>query len=273
MKPPTGVMPKVAQTISGMIFWKELGEKINYGMLALLARAIATGDPKTKAKAAAAAAALVSWRVAIGPLRSRVNAIESQKIYLADTSLIAQNAKALNEMIYQHCLRAGDGKTWGMGPALMVSDPDCVKHILKDNFANYEKGVEFRTAFQDLLGDGIFNTNGAKWKTQRKTGVKIFTRRNFSSFIADVFSKVGGYAFAAGPPTHHHLLLHPPRADPPAPPPPQHAFTLVDQLAGRSGEGCPPIDIQQLFYKVQRSRHAPRSHRPPLLLPLSTLTR
>ena len=47
-----------------------------------------------------------------------------------------------------------------------------------------------------FAGDGIFNTNGDLWKQQRKTGVRIFTKRNFQGFMNEVFDKnAREYAF------------------------------------------------------------------------------
>lgn len=42
-----------------------------------------------------------------------------------------------------------------------------VEHILQTNFSNYIKGPNITEVGQDLLGDGIFNTNGPSWKLQR----------------------------------------------------------------------------------------------------------
>jgi hypothetical protein len=44
-----------------------------------------------------------------------------------------------------------------------------VEHILKTNFENYIKGPIFLANMRDLLGDGIFNADGALWSAQRKT--------------------------------------------------------------------------------------------------------
>lgn len=43
-----------------------------------------------------------------------------------------------------------------------------MEYILRDNFENYVKGPIFNSTLHELLGDGIFNTDGDKWKVQRK---------------------------------------------------------------------------------------------------------
>ena len=46
-------------------------------------------------------------------------------------------------------------------------EADDVEYILKGNFKNYVKGPRFHRNFLELLGDGIFNVDGEKWKKQR----------------------------------------------------------------------------------------------------------
>ena len=68
----------------------------------------------------------------------------------------------------------------------------------------------------DLLGDGIFNSDGAQWQEQRRAALKIFTRRNFSSWMMDVFKEN----------SRHVVAL------------------LAAQPAGRT------LDLQSVYYKV-----------------------
>jgi cytochrome P450 len=58
--------------------------------------------------------------------------------------------------------------------------------VLKTNFDNYEKGPEFFDRFYDVLGHGIFNADGAKWKAQRQTAAPLFTRNTMAG-TAPVF--------------------------------------------------------------------------------------
>lgn len=61
---------------------------------------------------------------------------------------------------------------------IITADPTNLEHILKTNFANYPKGPDYRQNFLDLLGHGIFNSDGETWKTQRKTAAQEFTARS-----------------------------------------------------------------------------------------------
>lgn len=57
-----------------------------------------------------------------------------------------------------------------------ITDRKCVEHILKDNFPNYEKTHHFREFLVDLLGYGVFTTDGDLWKLHRKTASHFFSR-------------------------------------------------------------------------------------------------
>ena len=74
------------------------------------------------------------------------------------------------------------GRCWCItipGDPLIVAtvDPAVVDHILVKKFPNYEKGPHWRTIFNDLLGTGIFNADGAGWKKQRKVASHEFAAK------------------------------------------------------------------------------------------------
>ncbi|CAN6249803.1 unnamed protein product [Urochloa humidicola] len=66
-------------------------------------------------------------------------------------------------------------------------EPANVEHILKTNFANYGKGVITHDVLEDLLGDGIFNVDGAKWRHQRKVASHEFSTRVLRDYSCVVF--------------------------------------------------------------------------------------
>jgi cytochrome P450 len=61
----------------------------------------------------------------------------------------------------------------------------------KDNFENYPKGKPFTDRLMDLLGHGIFNSDGMKWKTARKTASQIFTLHALRDDMTVVFREHG----------------------------------------------------------------------------------
>lgn len=62
------------------------------------------------------------------------------------------------------------------GWAVYIASPENVQYILKDNFDNYVKGQKSQSLFKELLGDGIFATDGSTWKLHRKTTSNMFSR-------------------------------------------------------------------------------------------------
>ncbi|RLM64496.1 hypothetical protein C2845_PM16G16830 [Panicum miliaceum] len=66
-------------------------------------------------------------------------------------------------------------------------EPANVEYILKTNFANYGKGSTLHGLAEDLLGDGIFNVDGAKWRHQRKVASHEFSTRVLRDYSSAVF--------------------------------------------------------------------------------------
>ncbi|XP_047317894.1 cytochrome P450 86A1 [Impatiens glandulifera] len=62
--------------------------------------------------------------------------------------------------------------------------PKNIEHILRTRFDNYPKGPTWQTAFHDLLGQGIFNSDGETWLMQRKTAALEFTTRTLRQAMA-----------------------------------------------------------------------------------------
>ena len=83
-----------------------------------------------------------------------------------------------------------------------ISDPACVRHVLKDAFHVYGKGAGFREHFHDFLGSGIFNADhvGAAmrgWRMQRKVAAYEFSVARFRHFAAgEIAGRARGLAHA-----------------------------------------------------------------------------
>eukprot|EP01130_Rhizamoeba_saxonica_P016220 TRINITY_DN7456_c0_g1_i1.p1 TRINITY_DN7456_c0_g1~~TRINITY_DN7456_c0_g1_i1.p1 ORF type:complete len:358 (-),score=41.01 TRINITY_DN7456_c0_g1_i1:40-1113(-) len=76
-------------------------------------------------------------------------------------------------------------------PLIFINNPNDVRHILKDNFTNFEKGSIMKEAFQPVLGDGIFNADGNLWRPQRKIYSHMFKIKNLRDML-DVFNQNSG---------------------------------------------------------------------------------
>ncbi|OMO58620.1 Cytochrome P450 [Corchorus olitorius] len=89
---------------------------------------------------------------------------------------IADNLRACGGT-YQTCIAAIPFLARKQGLVTVTCDPKNLEHILKGRFDNYPKGPNWQAVFHDLLGDGIFNSDGDTWLFQRKTAALEFTTR------------------------------------------------------------------------------------------------
>jgi len=71
----------------------------------------------------------------------------------------------------------------------VLVSPQNVEHMLKKNFNNYEKGADFRDAFEELLGEGIFAADGNQWRSHRKAASHMFSLRRLSNHAIAAFTK------------------------------------------------------------------------------------
>lgn len=78
---------------------------------------------------------------------------------------------------YQTCICAVPFLARKQGLVTVTCDPRNLEHILKARFDNYPKGPTWQAVFHDLLGQGIFNSDGDTWLFQRKTAALEFTTR------------------------------------------------------------------------------------------------
>eukprot|EP01064_Diplonema_japonicum_P017894 TRINITY_DN2633_c0_g1_i3.p1 TRINITY_DN2633_c0_g1~~TRINITY_DN2633_c0_g1_i3.p1 ORF type:complete len:488 (+),score=137.38 TRINITY_DN2633_c0_g1_i3:233-1696(+) len=69
----------------------------------------------------------------------------------------------------------------------VLSDPEDLKHVFHKNAEYYTHGSR-KVRFQDLLGDGIFNSDGTVWKEQRRIASHMFTKKQLDG-MSHVFDK------------------------------------------------------------------------------------
>lgn len=96
---------------------------------------------------------------------------------------IAENLRACGGT-YQTCIAAVPFLAQKQGLVTVTCDPKNLEHILKLRFENYPKGPTWQGVFHDLLGEGIFNSDGDTWKFQRKTAALEFTTRTLRQAMA-----------------------------------------------------------------------------------------
>ncbi|KAI3468716.1 hypothetical protein Pfo_025379 [Paulownia fortunei] len=96
---------------------------------------------------------------------------------------IADNLRACGGT-YQTCICAIPFLARKQGLVTVTCDPKNLEHILKVSFDNYPKGPTWQAVFHDLLGQGIFNSDGDTWLFQRKTAALEFTTRTLRQAMA-----------------------------------------------------------------------------------------
>lgn len=96
---------------------------------------------------------------------------------------IAGNLRACSGT-YQTCICAIPYLGRKQGLVTVTCDPKNLEHILKVRFDNYPKGPTWQAVFHDLLGQGIFNSDGDTWLFQRKTAALEFTTRTLRQAMA-----------------------------------------------------------------------------------------
>ncbi|XP_057518821.1 cytochrome P450 86A22-like [Amaranthus tricolor] len=89
---------------------------------------------------------------------------------------IAENLRSCGGT-YQTCICALPFLARKQGLVTVTCHPKNLEHILKVRFDNYPKGPTWQAVFRDLLGEGIFNSDGHTWLFQRKTAALEFTTR------------------------------------------------------------------------------------------------
>ncbi|GAA6035648.1 hypothetical protein JCM8097_004947 [Rhodosporidiobolus ruineniae] len=62
---------------------------------------------------------------------------------------------------------------------ICLTQPQELEHMQKTNFKNYEKGPQQRAVMGQVLGHGIFTSDGDLWNIQRKATSKIFNNNAF----------------------------------------------------------------------------------------------
>lgn len=96
---------------------------------------------------------------------------------------IAENLSACGGT-YQTCICAIPFLARKQGLVTVTCDPKNLEHILKTRFDNYPKGPTWQAVFHDLLGNGIFNSDGKTWLSQRKTAALEFTNSTLRQAMA-----------------------------------------------------------------------------------------
>jgi cytochrome P450 len=70
----------------------------------------------------------------------------------------------------------------------LLTSPEAVQRVLQDNPRNYRKDLRFTTIARPALGEGLFSSDGDKWREQRRVAQPAFHRQRLvamTSAMAD----------------------------------------------------------------------------------------
>jgi cytochrome P450 len=70
----------------------------------------------------------------------------------------------------------------GLQRGHLVSDPALIRHVLLDNFANYDKRTPAFDAVRVVLGEGLLTSGGSFWKRQRRIAQPAFSGESVKRF-------------------------------------------------------------------------------------------
>jgi cytochrome P450 len=62
--------------------------------------------------------------------------------------------------------------------SFLLNDPDAIRHVLVDNHANYGRTPATLRILHPMIGDGLFLSEGAAWRFQRRTTAPAFAPRS-----------------------------------------------------------------------------------------------
>jgi cytochrome P450 len=76
-------------------------------------------------------------------------------------------------------------------PLYLLSHPDAVQHVLRDQVQNYRKGIFFRN-IAALQGEGLLTAEGEVWRQQRRIAQAALHRRHLERFGAIMAEEIQG---------------------------------------------------------------------------------
>ncbi|KQP41550.1 cytochrome P450 [Methylobacterium sp. Leaf104] len=72
----------------------------------------------------------------------------------------------------------------------VVNDPDAIRHVLVDNHENYLRTRTLTRILRPLVGDGLFLSEGAAWRRQRRILAPAFTPRAVEALLPNIHAAV-----------------------------------------------------------------------------------
>ncbi|TMW62705.1 hypothetical protein Poli38472_005323 [Pythium oligandrum] len=80
-------------------------------------------------------------------------------------------------------------RTLGRPDVVVLTTSESIEDVMKTHFENFLKGDHQYQVFGDMLGKGIFATDGMNWVHQRKVASNLFTARTLRESMTEVIRK------------------------------------------------------------------------------------
>ena len=79
---------------------------------------------------------------------------------------------------------------FGSRKAFLVNHPDYIKHVLLDNYHNYNKGITIGEVINRVLGEGLTTSQGALWRRQRRLMQPAFHYRSIAAMSEVILDEI-----------------------------------------------------------------------------------
>ncbi len=87
-------------------------------------------------------------------------------------------------------------RRFGRRPAVLVSDPAGIRHVLHANIANYEKTRKQKRLLEPVVGQSIFVTDGRQWQHHRQIVAPAFRHASIVGLVPMFVEAAAGLADA-----------------------------------------------------------------------------
>src|SRR4051794_18146519 len=74
--------------------------------------------------------------------------------------------------------------------SFILNTPDSIRHVLVDNYENYERTPAAIRVLRPVLGEGLLIAEGRAWKHQRRTLAPAFTPRAVNTLIPHMVAAI-----------------------------------------------------------------------------------
>lgn len=100
------------------------------------------------------------------------------------------NAMTLDPLCFLHELALAHGGIArfraGFWPVYLVSGPTAIRHLLRDNPANYSKNTFTYRMARSVAGNGLLTSDGQEWHQRRRLLQPIFARNHIAHYDAQI---------------------------------------------------------------------------------------